>query len=90
MFEKVKAQYMKDVAEHKKMCRSDPYYCHCHGGGVVPAPSCRYCQEYDPSKERCMKEWNNLDPCYYVPDRDDKDPEELCEDYKWSGEWEDE
>lgn len=86
MLEKVKEQYMKDVAEHAKMIKSDPYYAHSCGGGRVPNPCCYYCTEYD--GDRCMKEWNNADPDYYVSWRDDKDPDDLCEDYEWNGEWE--
>ena len=80
--------FRRDRKEHERMIKSDPYYAFFCGGGVVPAPCCRYCVSYD--GERCMKEWNNLDPDCYVPERDDKDPDDLCEDYSWSGEWEDE
>lgn len=86
--QKVMEQYMKDVAEHAKMLKCDPYYAHSCGGGRVPEPCCQYCIEYDPGKGRCTKEWNNLDFTYYVDWRDDKEPDDLCEDYKWSGEWE--
>ena len=41
-------------------------------------PCCGNCSQYD--GDRCMKEWNNLDECYYLPDRDDKEPEDVCED----------
>ena len=88
MFNKVHEQYMKDVAEHAKMIKCDPYYAHCHGGGKVPPPSCGYCAKYDGA--HCTKEWNNLDPCYYIKWRDDKEPEDCCEDYEWDGEWEEE
>lgn len=90
MFEKVMKRYREAATEHRLLCRIDPYYAHCHGGGKVPAPSCAYCKEYDPSACVCMKEWNNLDPVYYIADRDDKEPTDLCEDYEWDGEWEDE
>lgn len=88
MFSKVKEQYMKDVAEHAKMIKNDPYYAHCHGGGKVPAPCCYYCMEYD--GDRCHKEWNNNEEDYYIDWRDDKAPDDCCEDYEWNGEWEDE
>ena len=42
-------------------------------------PCCGNCREYDGN--RCMKEWNNLDECYYIPDRDDKEPEDVCKDW---------
>lgn len=87
MFDKVMEQYRKDVKEHEQMIRSDPYYAHSCGGGTVPVPCCKYCQEYD--GDRCHVEWNNNDPCYYEHDRDDKEPDNLCELYSWSGEWED-
>jgi hypothetical protein len=41
---------------------------------------CETCREYD--GDRCMKEWNDLDPAYYVPGRDDKDPTDYCDDWK--------
>ena len=43
-------------------------------------PCCGNCFQYD--GDRCMKEWNNLDECYYLPDRDDKEPEDVCEDWE--------
>lgn len=88
MFEKVRRQYKKDAAEHEMMIKGDPYYAYCYGGGIVPSPCCRYCAEYD--GDRCHKEWNNNDESYYIPERDDQDPSNCCEQYEWSGEWEDE
>lgn len=41
---------------------------------------CDTCREYD--GDRCTKFWNNLDPAYYIPDRDDKDPDDYCEDWE--------
>lgn len=32
--------------------------------------------------EACMRNWNNADPIYYVPERDDKDPDDYCEDWR--------
>ena len=43
-------------------------------------PCCGNCSQYDGN--RCMKEWNNGDKCYYVPERDDKEPEDVCEDWE--------
>ena len=88
MFKRVNDQYRKDAAEHKLMMKNDPYYAHCHGGGKVPSPCCQYCTEYD--GDRCHIRWNNNDECYYNPDLDDKEPDDLCEHYEWNGEWEDE
>ena len=51
-----------------------------------PEPRCEFCWEYDGC--RCHKEWNNNDDCYYDPDRDDKEPEDCCDDYEWNGEYE--
>ena len=42
-----------------------------------PDNGCWNCKEYD--GDRCHKDWNNNDECYYVPDRDDKEPEDWCE-----------
>ena len=47
----------------------------------LPEPCCGNCKEYDGS--RCMKEWNNLDESYYFPDRDDKEPEDVCDDWEF-------
>ena len=47
----------------------------------MPDKGCWNCFLYD--SQHCMKEWNNLDPDYYVPDRDDKSPEDCCGD--WDG-----
>ena len=40
---------------------------------------CWNCMNYDGN--RCTKEWNNLDPCYYIDWRDDKAPDDHCEDW---------
>lgn len=85
-FPKVYEQFWKDVNEHSDSCK-DPYYRYCYGCGRVPIPCCYYCTEYD--GDRCHKEWNNNDECYYIDWRDDKESDELCEDYEWNGEWED-
>ena len=87
-FPEVYAKFIKDMEEHGCGCKHDPYYKYCYGGGRVPVPCCYYCTEYD--GDRCHKEWNNNDDCYYIDWRDDKEPYELCECYEWNGEWEDE
>lgn len=46
--------------------------------------SCSTCSHYD--GDRCMKLWNNADEDYYVPERDDRDPEDYCEDYEYNEE----
>ena len=48
----------------------------------VPEPKkgCWCCMEYD--GDRCHKEWNNNDDCYYIPCRDDKDPDDICETFE--------
>ena len=88
MTDKVRKQYEKDCEEHAYGMKHDPYYRHCYGGGNVPVPCCEYCTEFDSTRQACMKEWNNADPAYYVPDRDDQDPANCCDDYDWNGEWE--
>lgn len=42
-------------------------------------PGCWNCYNYDGA--HCTKEWNNLDPCYYIDWRDDKEPTDYCEDH---------
>jgi hypothetical protein len=41
---------------------------------------CWNCMMYD--GDRCTKEWNNLDPCYYISWRDDKEPDDYCDDWE--------
>lgn len=45
-----------------------------------PGYGCWNCKEYD--GEHCMKYWNNADPCYHVGWRDDKEPDDKCEDWE--------
>ena len=50
-------------------------------GKLIPEPSCGSCIHYDGG--HCTKDWNNLDDAYYIPERDDKDSCECCDDYDW-------
>ena len=50
----------------------------------LPEPSCGSCVHYDGN--RCMKCWSDLDEEYYIPDRDDKNEDECCDDYEWDEE----
>ena len=43
-------------------------------------PCCDNCSWYD--GDRCMVNWNNMDESYYIPDRDDKEPEDVCENWE--------
>ena len=45
----------------------------------VRQDGCWNCNEYN--GDCCMKCWNNADPDYYIPDRDDKKPDDLCPDW---------
>lgn len=45
-----------------------------------PPDGCWNCREFD--GDRCMKEWNNSDEDYYLPDRDDRKPTDSCEDWE--------
>ena len=49
-----------------------------------------FCWSYS-SAQRCHKYWNNNDECYYVPERDDKDAMDWCDDYEkdFDIKWED-
>ncbi len=53
-----------------------------------PVKHCGNCKEYDGN--RCTKEWNNLDDCYYIPWRDDKEPDDCCDDWEYLSGMEDE
>jgi len=50
--------------------------------GVDVEECCKNCIHYDASWCACTKEWNNMVPSYYVPDRDD------VEEDGWCGDWE--
>ena len=43
---------------------------------------CGSCMHYNGTY--CTKEWNNMDSDYCIPHRDEKDPEDNCDD--WEGE----
>ena len=44
----------------------------------LPEPCCGNCKEYNGI--HCTKYWNNLYESYYLPARDDKEPEDVCHD----------
>jgi len=52
---------------------------------------CWDCINYDWNKEACTINWNNLDPCYYNPNCDDRYPYEYCSDHDLDSdaEWDD-
>ena len=47
---------------------------------------CGNCTHYD--GEHCMKEWNNLEDDYYIPERDDKESDDYCDDWECEEEYE--
>ena len=49
----------------------------------IPDPCCGNCTKYH---EVCTKCWSK-DEADYVPERDDKDETDCCDDYDWNGEW---
>lgn len=54
-----------------------------------PEDGCWNCSSYD--GDRCMAHWNNADPDYYLPDRDDRRPGDRCDlwDLDENAVWED-
>lgn len=50
-------------------------------GEGLPDPCCNNCVFYD--GDSCERLWNNGDPEYYIPERDDREPEDYCDD--WEG-----
>lgn len=46
------------------------------------SPMCENCIDFDTIHGACMKDWNNLDIAYYAPDRDNRKPDEVCEDWR--------
>ena len=49
-----------------------------------PDPACEYCEHYN--GQYCTIAWNNMDESYCIPDRDEKEPDDCCDDYSWNGE----
>ena len=47
-----------------------------------PRNGCWNCLLFDVSKEACSREWNNNEPEYYVPDRDDRKIDDYCDDWE--------
>ena len=41
---------------------------------------CNFCIHYDGN--HCTKDWNNMDGSYYIPDRDDKNGDDTCDDFE--------
>ena len=41
---------------------------------------CGYCRYYN--GDCCMREWNNADEDYKVPERDERDPMDYCDDFE--------
>ena len=50
----------------------------------IPKPACKYCKLC--IGDYCTKYWNNLDESYCIPDRDEVDEFDCCDDYEWNGE----
>lgn len=48
----------------------------------LPEKGCWNCEAYD--GDHCTKDWNNADESYYIPDRDDKEPEDYCDDWSYN------
>lgn len=52
---------------------------------ILSPHTCASCRKYD---DACTKEWNNCDEAYYVPERDDRDPDvDTCDDIDYREEW---
>ena len=49
-----------------------------------PDPACEYCEHYD--GRFCTLLWNNMDESYCIPDRDEREPDDSCDDYALNGE----
>lgn len=49
-----------------------------------PDPACEYCEHYNGTY--CTIDWNNMDESYCIPDRDEREPDDSCDDYAWNGE----
>lgn len=41
---------------------------------------CNNCMHYD--GDHCTKDWNNMEPDWYRPDRDDREPDDSCDDWE--------
>ena len=51
-----------------------------------PSDGCWNCMLYDPSKGACTKEWNNGNERHYLPERDNKEPDDYCDDHDYDPE----
>lgn len=49
----------------------------------IPDDCCKYCEHY--KGDVCGKDWVNGDDDY-LPERDDKDEDDYCDNYEWNGE----
>ena len=47
-------------------------------------PCCGNRIHFDFRREACSADWNNLDPCYYNPDTDDRKETDSCD--RWEEE----
>lgn len=50
-----------------------------HYAGEDYVCRCENCFHYDGGY--CTKDWNNMDDDYMIPERDEKDPDDYCDDY---------
>jgi hypothetical protein len=79
----VYGSYAEMKVEEKALPFTDP-----------PENGCWNCLHFDLKHQACSVGWNNMDESYYVPELDDKDPDDYCpeheldEDAKWE-DWND-
>lgn len=59
----------------------DPDRCEVIPREFLPDPVCEYCMKYN--GEACTKCWNNNDESEYFPERDDRDPDDTCDEWEW-------
>lgn len=43
---------------------------------------CWNCKEYNPGKGACMASWNNADESFYIPVRDNRNPDFICRNHQ--------
>ena len=65
----------------------DPDNCTVIPREFLPAKECQYCKHY--YGDVCSKEWNNRDESDYVPERDDREAEDTCDDWEWDEDMDD-
>ena len=53
-----------------------------HYAGEDNKRRCENCLYFDGTY--CIREWNNADEDYLISERDEREPDDYCDDYEWN------